>query len=59
MYLYVQEQQKAKFSTLRLLKLCMCNVDKCKVLTVRSRNVEIGFGLVYILNSNKKEDTKI
>lgn len=60
MQLYVQEQQKVHFSTLRLLKICMCNVDKCKVMAMRSCNIEIGFGLIDILYPNKtKEKTLV
>lgn len=42
-------------STLRNLKLCMCNVDKCKILAVGPCHVEVRLCLTDILNSNRKK----
>lgn len=42
-------------STLRVFKLCICNVNKCKVVAVGSRHVEVGFRLIDILDSNKRK----
>lgn len=44
--------------TLRMFKLCMCDVHKCKVLAVRSCHVEVGFRLIDILNSIQKQGVK-
>lgn len=53
MYFFAQEKQKTHLATLRLLKLCMSNVNECKDLAVRSCHVEVGFCLINILNPNE------
>lgn len=50
-----KDHQKALFSTLRMFKLCMCNVNKCKLLAVRSCHGEVGFCFIHILNSNERK----
>lgn len=45
------------YFTLRMLKLCMCNVDKSKLWTERSCHVEVGLRLVDVLDSNRRENT--
>lgn len=37
-----------------MFKLCMRDVNKCKVLAVGPCQVEVGFCLIDVLNSNKK-----
>lgn len=55
--LYKQKQQ-AHLSTLGMFKLSMRNVNKCKILAVRSRHVEVGLCLVDILNSKDGKEGK-
>lgn len=51
-------KDKHHISTLRNLKLCMCNVHKCKILAVGSCHVEVILCLTDILNSNRKNNNK-
>lgn len=54
--LYLKQQQVLHFFTSRMFKLCICNVDECKVVAVRSCHIEVCFCLVNILNSKKKKN---
>lgn len=47
-----KKQWNMLISTLWMFKLCMCNMDKCKILTVGTRNFEIVFSFIDVLNSN-------
>lgn len=55
---YVNINKTPHLHTLWMFKPSMCDVNKCKGLTVRSCNIEVSLSLIDILNSTEKNNTK-